>query len=127
MKGFYYVYILVSETSAEVHYTDLRRNLVARVDERNRGECIHTSNYRPWRIETAVAFRSQIKADDSNTTSKPAPAANSSAAIFTTAWREALLRGALLKATATKGMRPKVDALPLDRTVEILKKYKVIK
>lgn len=62
MTEFYYVYILVSETDAKAHYSGITRNLNARLGEHNRAKCPHTAKYRPWRIETAVAFRSEAKA-----------------------------------------------------------------
>jgi len=61
MKGFHYVYILVSETNDELHYSAITRDLKARLIEHNRGKCPHTSKDGPWRIETAVAFRSEAK------------------------------------------------------------------
>ena len=62
MNGFYYVYILVSESNEMVHYSGTTRDLNARLDEHNRGKCPYTAKHRPWKIETAVAFRSQAKA-----------------------------------------------------------------
>jgi putative endonuclease len=62
MNGFYYVYILVSETNGKVHYSGITRQLNARLSDHNRGKCPHTSKYRPWKIETALAFRSEAKA-----------------------------------------------------------------
>ena len=62
MDGFYYVYILVSETNEKMHYSGVTRDLNARLCEHNRGKCPHTSKNRPWKIETAVAFRSEAKA-----------------------------------------------------------------
>jgi hypothetical protein len=38
MKGFYYVYILVSETDGETHYTGVTRDLKTRLLEHNRGK-----------------------------------------------------------------------------------------
>jgi predicted GIY-YIG superfamily endonuclease len=64
MKGFYYAYILVSETDHELHYSGLTRDLNARLAEHNHGKCPHTAKYKPWKIETAVAFRSEAKARD---------------------------------------------------------------
>jgi len=61
MNGFYYVYILVSETNDKVHYSGIKRQLNARLSDHNRGKCPHTSKYRPWKIETALAFRSEAK------------------------------------------------------------------
>jgi len=62
MNPFYYVYILVSEASEKTHYGGITRNLNVRLSEHNRGKCPHTAKYRPWKIETAVAFRSETKA-----------------------------------------------------------------
>ena len=62
MTQFYYVYILVSETDEKAHYSGITRNLNARLSEHNRGKCTHTATYTPWKIETAVAFRSEAKA-----------------------------------------------------------------
>lgn len=62
MNGFYYVYILVSETNPELHYTGRTRNLAARLSKHNQDVCVQTSKNRPWKIETALAFRSEAKA-----------------------------------------------------------------
>ena len=62
MKGFYYVYILVSETDSETHYTGVTRDLTARLTKHNQGASVQTSKHRPWKIETAVAFRSEVRA-----------------------------------------------------------------
>ena len=62
MNRFYYVYILVSETDEKAHHSGITRNLNARLIEHNRGKCPHTAKYTPWKIETAVAFRSDAKA-----------------------------------------------------------------
>jgi predicted GIY-YIG superfamily endonuclease len=62
MKGFVHVYILVSEADPTVHYTGLTHDLEQRLLEHNRGKRIHTVKNQPWRIETAVSFRSESKA-----------------------------------------------------------------
>jgi putative endonuclease len=62
MRRFFYVYILVSEANAEKHYTGITRDLSERLQEHNRGHCPHTAKYKPWQIETAIAFASQAKA-----------------------------------------------------------------
>ena len=62
MKGFYYVYILVSEADGRLHYSGLTRDLNTRLAEHNSGKCPHTSKHRPWKIETAIGFRSEAKA-----------------------------------------------------------------
>jgi len=56
MEGFHYVYILSSETEPSRHYTGLTDNLEARLNAHNSGQVSHTAKYRPWKIETAVAF-----------------------------------------------------------------------
>ena len=62
MKNFYYVYILISEKYNNQKYVGYTINLKARLKKHNAGGCIHTSKYKPWRIETAIAFRSKEKA-----------------------------------------------------------------
>jgi putative endonuclease len=62
MNGFYYVYILVSEVDEEMHYSGNTSDLGSSLAEHNRGKCPHTAKHRPWKIETAVAFRSEAKA-----------------------------------------------------------------
>jgi putative endonuclease len=62
VNEFYYVYILVSEADETIHYTGITRNLRERLRDHNRGACPHSSKHRPWRLETAIAFRSEIKA-----------------------------------------------------------------
>jgi predicted GIY-YIG superfamily endonuclease len=59
---YYYVYILVSETDRSCHYTGCATDLEDRLARHNRGEVSHTAKFRPWRMETAVRFRSQAKA-----------------------------------------------------------------
>lgn len=59
---FHYVYILVSESDPSRHYTGLTDDLEARVTAHNAGQSPHTTEHRPWRLETAVAFRSPEKA-----------------------------------------------------------------
>lgn len=62
LNTFYYVYLLVSQTNATRHYTGLTKDLDARLNAHNAGQVPHTAKYRPWRIETAVAFHSREKA-----------------------------------------------------------------
>ena len=59
---FHYVYILVSEADPNRHYTGIRRDLETRVKGHNGGKVPHTRKFRPWVVETAIAFRSRIKA-----------------------------------------------------------------
>jgi predicted GIY-YIG superfamily endonuclease len=62
MKNLHHVYILVSESHPGKHYTGLTANLGARLASHNSGQVPLTSKFRPWRIETTVAFRSRQKA-----------------------------------------------------------------
>jgi predicted GIY-YIG superfamily endonuclease len=62
VKGFFYVYILVSDADPTAHYTGMTQNLEERLREHNRGACPHSSKYRPWRLEVAIAFRTETKA-----------------------------------------------------------------
>jgi putative endonuclease len=62
MSPFHYVYILVSETDENRHYTGITENLENRLKAHNNGQVPHTSQFCPWRIETAVAFRDRAKA-----------------------------------------------------------------
>jgi predicted GIY-YIG superfamily endonuclease len=62
MNNFFYVYILVSQADEKKHYTGITRDLESRLLEHNQGACVRTTKCRPWRIETAVAFRSEKKA-----------------------------------------------------------------
>jgi predicted GIY-YIG superfamily endonuclease len=61
MKNYHYVYILVSEKHSDRHYTGHTKDLLERLKKHNQSSCVHTSKYRPWRIESAIAFRSKIK------------------------------------------------------------------
>jgi len=62
LKGFHYVYILKSLIEPGRCYTGLTDDLEARLNKHNEGACSHTAKYRPWRIETTIAFRSREKA-----------------------------------------------------------------
>ena len=62
MSQFHYVYTLVSENDEACHYTGLTGDLENRLKAHNSGQVLHTSKNKPWRIETAVAFRTRQKA-----------------------------------------------------------------
>jgi putative endonuclease len=66
MGAFFYVYLLVCEENEGIHYTGRTpagtQNLEQRLTDHNRGACPHTSIHRPWKIETAIAFKSETKA-----------------------------------------------------------------
>jgi len=54
--------IAVSERNNEIHYSGITRDLNDRLVEYNRRKCPHTAKHGPWKIETAIAFRSEAKA-----------------------------------------------------------------
>lgn len=60
--SFHYVYILRSMPHPEQTYVGLTDDLKARLAKHNEGGSPHTSKFRPWEIETAVAFTSREKA-----------------------------------------------------------------
>ena len=62
MSRFYYVYMLTDMTTGTHFYTGVTEDLQARLVKYNSGEVLHTSKFKPWRIETAIAFSSKEKA-----------------------------------------------------------------
>lgn len=62
MTGFHYVYRIRSQSQPDKVYTGLTEDLAKRLKKHNEGGCPHTSKFRPWEIELAVAFRSRDKA-----------------------------------------------------------------
>jgi len=59
---FYYVYMLQSMTTPDRFYVGMTENLEERLKEHNAGVVPHSSKHCPWQVETAVAFRSKVKA-----------------------------------------------------------------
>jgi len=59
-----YVYILQSELDSERYYTGITDNMDARLTKHNAGEVKHTSEYKPWRIKTYVAFTDEKRASE---------------------------------------------------------------
>ncbi len=53
---FYFVYLLRSISDPSRVYVGLSTDLETRLAEHNAGKAKHTSKYRPWRIETYLAF-----------------------------------------------------------------------
>ena len=62
MQKFYYVYLLVDIATGSHHYTGVTEDLHARLTKHNAGEVPHTSKFKPWRIQTAIAFDNKDKA-----------------------------------------------------------------
>jgi putative endonuclease len=59
---FHYVYILVGESEPDRHYIGSTSDLNARLAAHNAGRVSHTSKYKPWSVETAIAFHRKTKA-----------------------------------------------------------------
>lgn len=57
-----YVYILESIADAGRHYTGVTEDLKARLIKHNAGEVSHTSKFKPWRLNTYVAFSDETRA-----------------------------------------------------------------
>ena len=62
MQNFYCVYVLIDTTTEMHHYAGLTQDLSERLAKHNAGEVPHTSKFKPWRIQTAIAFDSKEKA-----------------------------------------------------------------
>jgi putative endonuclease len=63
MEGkFHYVYMLQSIDPPGHWYVGLTEDLEPRLKAHNAGRVQHTSKFRPWRIETAIAFSDRSKA-----------------------------------------------------------------
>jgi len=52
----YYVCILRSQTHPKQTYVGSTSNLKKRFAEHNAGQSIHTNKFKPWNLETYVAF-----------------------------------------------------------------------
>jgi putative endonuclease len=60
--NFSYVYILQSEANPKNHYVGLTDDLRKRLEKHNAGDVSHTAKFRPWRIQTAIAFTDRDRA-----------------------------------------------------------------
>ena len=61
---FYYIYIIETEKAPKRFYTGYTEDLESRLKSHNQGSNPHTSERRPWRIKTAVAFTDKKRARD---------------------------------------------------------------
>jgi putative endonuclease len=59
---FHYVYLLRSIAEPDRHYVGMTTDLETRLERYNGGQSAHTAKFRPWQIDTAIAFRSRDKA-----------------------------------------------------------------
>ena len=62
MQNFYYVYILIDTETEMHHYVGFTQDLSERLAKHNAGEVPHTTKFKPWRIQTAIAFDCKEKA-----------------------------------------------------------------
>lgn len=53
----HYVYILLSERHPQQTYVGSTDDLRARLAQHNAGKSIHTNKFKPWALETYIAFR----------------------------------------------------------------------
>ena len=60
--AFWYVYMLQSIKHPEHFYVGITEDLSERLKTHNSGKVPHTSKFAPWRVETAIAFRSKDRA-----------------------------------------------------------------
>ncbi|MGC4048278.1 MAG: GIY-YIG nuclease family protein [Paludibaculum sp.] len=58
----HYVYLLQSQTHPTERYTGLTSDLKARLQKHNEGGSPHTSQHRPWNLQTYVAFQTKTQA-----------------------------------------------------------------
>lgn len=58
---FHYVYILTSITHADRHYIGYTKDLDKQLAKHNNGEVKHISKYKPWKIQTVIAFDTKEK------------------------------------------------------------------
>jgi putative endonuclease len=59
-----YVYILECIADPDRHYTGITDDLKIRLAKHNAGEVSHTSKFKPWRLNTYVAFSDEKRAFD---------------------------------------------------------------
>ncbi|MEM9282591.1 MAG: GIY-YIG nuclease family protein [Verrucomicrobiota bacterium] len=61
-ETFTYVYLLRSDSHPNQTYVGITSDLNQRLSDHNGGKAKHTSKFRPWTIETYVAFSDVDKA-----------------------------------------------------------------
>jgi putative endonuclease len=59
-----FVYILNSTSQPARYYTGITSNVRMRLSEHNRGGCVHTRCWTPWRVVVVIAFASEARALD---------------------------------------------------------------
>lgn len=58
----HYVYLLRSKNNPTRRYIGQTNNLKSRLKNHNQGQSTHTKQFRPWNIETYIAFSQKKKA-----------------------------------------------------------------
>ncbi len=58
----HYVYLIRSESVPERRYTGYTENLRQRLMDHNAGKNISTASYRPWSLQTYLAFTTKAQA-----------------------------------------------------------------
>ena len=58
----FYTYILRSISCPNQRYIGFTSDLKARLDKHNDGGVPHTAPYKPWKVETYIAFETEEKA-----------------------------------------------------------------
>ena len=58
----FYTYILRSLSQPAQRYIGHTADLRTRLEEHNSGKSVHTAKFRPWKVETYIAFESLDKA-----------------------------------------------------------------
>ena len=58
----HYVYLLQSESHTQQRYTGLTSDLKARLAKHNEGGVPHTSQFKPWKLSTYLAFLTREQA-----------------------------------------------------------------
>jgi putative endonuclease len=59
----YYVYLIESLLPQHKRYVGMTTDLKQRLQEHNERKSRHTSNFRPWKLITYIAFTNRIKAE----------------------------------------------------------------
>ena len=57
-----YVYILHSTNFPDRHYTGITDDLRGRLAKHNAGGVTHTAKYKPWQLQTYIAFSHEQRA-----------------------------------------------------------------
>ncbi len=57
------MYILRSEKNPKQTYVGVTGDLKRRLKDHNSGKSIHTNKFKPWKLETYIAFSDQLLAE----------------------------------------------------------------